>query len=99
MKKVVYSVTKYVGDKFTKLSGIGCITDEDLVIACMSKTNKPYIRVFDGCVKQCSEIPGKKGEFKGNIYEIQTIEYETKYGSIDAREIDVSYSIWYKLLD
>lgn len=25
MKKVVYSVTKYVGDKFTKLSGIGCI--------------------------------------------------------------------------
>ena len=28
MKKVVYSVTKYVGDKFTKLSGIGCITDE-----------------------------------------------------------------------
>ena len=39
------------------------------------------------------------GEFKGNIYEIQTIEYETKYGSIDTREIDVSYSIWYKLLD
>ena len=25
MKKVVYSVTKYVGDKFTRLSGIGCI--------------------------------------------------------------------------
>ena len=47
----------------------------------------------------CSEIAGKKGEFKGNIYEIQTIEYETKYGSIDTREIDVSYSIWYKLLD
>ena len=42
MKKVVYSVTKYVSDKFTKLLGIGCITDEDLLIACMSKTNKPY---------------------------------------------------------
>ena len=39
MKKVVYSVTKYVGDKFTKLSGIGCITDEDLVIACNNKEN------------------------------------------------------------
>ncbi len=57
MKKVVYSVTRYRIDARTfcpdKISGLGYITDTDLVIACMSKAGKPYIRVFEDCVKNC----------------------------------------------
>ena len=53
MKKVVYSVTRYRRDDIDKISGLGYITDTDLVIACMSKAGKPYIRVFEDCVKNC----------------------------------------------
>ena len=40
MKKVVYSVTRYRRDDIDKISGLGYITDTDLVIACMSKAGK-----------------------------------------------------------
>ena len=35
MKKVVYSVTRYRKDDIDKISGLGYITDTDLVIACI----------------------------------------------------------------
>ena len=41
MKKVVYSETRYRKDDIDKISGLGYITDTDLVIACMSKGGKP----------------------------------------------------------
>ena len=34
MKKVVYSVTRYRKEEMLKLSGLGYITDTDLIIAC-----------------------------------------------------------------
>ena len=48
MKKVVYSVTRYRKEEMLKLSGLGYITDTDLIIACVSQKGKPYIRVFEG---------------------------------------------------
>ncbi len=41
MKKVVYSVTRYVRGELEKISGPGFITDTDLIVACMSKAGKP----------------------------------------------------------
>ena len=41
MKKVVFSVTK-LGKAEQKISGIGYVTDEDLITACMGKNGKPY---------------------------------------------------------
>ena len=65
MKKVYYSVTRYGKKNVDSMSGVGYITDEDLIIACSSKEQKPYIRVFEDCLKDCYPIAGKTNEFKG----------------------------------
>ena len=40
MKKVIYSITKLGKIENTKVTGIGYITDEDLITAYVSKTGK-----------------------------------------------------------
>ena len=90
MKKVVYSIKKAGRNEDFQLKGIGYITDEDLIIACISKTNKPYIRVFEDCIKNCHLVIGKTDEYKGTFYEIHTVE---------EREYEAEYYIWYKLAD
>ena len=62
MKKVVYSVTK-LGRTEQKISGIGYVTDQDLITACIGKNGKPCIRVFEDCLKDC--FPVNENEFKG----------------------------------
>lgn len=52
MKKVVYSVTKVGRNENTKMTGLGYITNKDLIIACISKNGKLYIRVFEDCVNE-----------------------------------------------
>ena len=93
MKKVVYSVTKF-GRSESKISGIGYVTDQDLITACMGKNGKPYIRVFEDCLKDCSLV--NESEFKGEYYELHEVEFETKFGSKETREVEVEYSIWFK---
>ena len=93
MKKVVFSVTK-LGKTEQKISGIGYVTEQDLVTACIGKNGKPYIRIFEGCLKDC--FPVSEGEFKGNYYEFREVEFETKYGSKETKELEVEYSIWFK---
>ena len=53
MKKVVYSISKLNKFGSTKMTGVGFITDSDLIIACVSQKGNPYIRVFEDCVKNC----------------------------------------------
>ena len=103
MKKVVYSVTK--SGKFeNKLTGIGFITESDLIIACVGKSGKPYIRIFEDCVKNCHPITGRENEYRGAHYEIREIEVQTTNSSGDdtgseKREIERNYRIWYKITD
>ena len=99
MKKVVYSVTKVGRYENTKLKGVGFIIDSDLVIACSSKKGNPYIRVFEDCIKDCHPVLNAQNEFKGSHYEILEVEFEKDNGSTETREIEVSYYIWYKILD
>ena len=104
MKKVVYSVSKQNRFGSTKMTGLGFITESDLIIACTSKNGKAYIRVFEDCVKNCHAVSGREGEYKGAHYEIREIEFEKKTSSgestgYETREIEVEYSIWYKLVD
>ena len=90
MKKVIYSITKLGKVENTKIKGIGYITDEELIIAQVSKnTGNPYIRTFE-CIKDCHPVIGSHDEFKGAYYEI--IEY-------NGRDIEVNYYIWYKLIN
>ena len=93
MKKVVFSVTK-LGRTEQTISGIGYVTDQDLITACMGKNGKPYIRVFEDCLKDC--FPVSESEYKGEYYELRDMEFTTKYGSKEIREIEVDYSIWFK---
>ena len=86
MKKVVYSVTRYRREDIDKMSGLGYITDTDLVIACVSKAGKPYIRVFEDCVKDCHPIPDKPDEFKGAYYEIREVQLDTGKDNYETRE-------------
>ena len=81
MKKVIYSITKLGKVENTKVTGIGYITDEDLITANVSKTGKPYIRIFP-CVKNCHPVMNSTDEFKGAYYEI--VEY-------NERDIEVNY--------
>ena len=87
MKKVVYSITKLGKVENTKMTGVGYITDEDLITTNISKTGKPYRRIYS-CVKDSHPIPNSTDEFKGAYYEI--VEYE-------GRDIEVNYYIWFKL--
>ena len=50
MQKVVYSVSRLNRFGNTKMTGVGFITDSDLITACVSKKGKAYIRVFEDCV-------------------------------------------------
>ena len=83
MKKVVYSVSRYRKEEIVKLTGLGYITDTDLIIACVSQKGKPYIRVFEDCVKDCYPVPGKPGEFKGSTYEIREVQIDTGKDNYD----------------
>jgi len=102
MKKVVYSVTK-VGKFDSKRTGLGYVVEDDLIIACLSKGAKPYIRVFDDC--KFRPIPNSENEFKGTSYQIHEVDVEVKdsqgnpTGSYEKMEIDVYYDIWFKILD
>ena len=104
MKKVVYSVSKTNRNGSTKMTGLGFITENDLIIACTSKNGRPSIRVFEDCVKDRHAVSGREGEFKGAHYEIREIEFEKKTSSgestgYETREVEIEYSIWYKLVD
>ena len=98
MKKVVYSIKRTSYKEHNKVTGIGYITDTDLIIACNGKNQKAYVRVFEDCIKDCNAIIGKQDEFKGNYSEIREIEVETKHGNFDVKEVELEYSIWFKLV-
>ena len=59
MKKVIFSVTKLGKVENTKVTGVGYITDEDLITANIGKSGKPYIRIYS-CVKDCHPPMGVK---------------------------------------
>ena len=46
MKKVVYSITKVGRFEIPKMTGLGYVVDDDLLIAATSQKGKPYIRVY-----------------------------------------------------
>ena len=89
MKKVLFTVIK-VGKENVKTSGVGYITDTDLVTAQTSKAGKPYIRIYSDCLKYCYQVPGTNNEYKGAFWEL----YE-----IDGRTVNVNYYINYKFAD
>ena len=60
MKKVVYSVSRTNRYGSTKMTGLGFVTESDLIIACNGKSGKAYIRVFKECVMNCHAVPNRR---------------------------------------
>ena len=99
MKKIIYAITKIGKKENTKISGIGYITDEDIITACVSAKGKPYVRVFENAVKYCHQVPNTENEFKGAYSEIVEMELTDDKERKTLREVEVDYLIWYKLVD
>ena len=99
MKKVYYSIKRYKRNDMIEQKGVGYITDTDLVIACISQNNKPYIRVFEDCVKDCHPIPYRPNEYQGEYYEIREIDIDTGKDNYEKREVQLDYKIWYKIIE
>ena len=96
MKKVTFSIKKRNADKIT---GVGYITNEDLIFLALSKNNKPYIRIFEDCLKYCNKIVGKSNEYQG-IYEyLMECDLEDEQGRITTKELAISYYIWFKIIE
>lgn len=99
MKKVIFAITKVGKNNRTKQSGIGYITDEDLIAALVSQSNKPYVKIFEDCLRYCNKVPGTVNEFKGNYEELIEADLTDDKGRITTREITVNYYIWYKIIE
>jgi hypothetical protein len=99
MKKVIYSVSRFKKGQLNKVTGLGYITDTDLVIACLSKNGKPYIRVFEDCIRKCAPVVNKLDEFKGEFNEYVEVDIDTGKSGYETREIEIEYNIWFKLAE
>lgn len=101
MKKVVFSITNVRSKSDKKLSGFGYLAEGNLLCPCISKNNKPFIRIFEDIEKRCRPINGKKDEFQGYItmYFTEVPVYREKDGSYDILDLEVEYKVWYKTVE
>ena len=101
-EKVVYSVQRVGRFEIPKMSGLGVIVEDNLLISAISQKGKPYIRVFEGVTEYCHKVVGKENEFKGFFTEYKEVEVEKNnngYKSIETIEVENEYKIWYKYAD
>lgn len=84
MEKVVFSVKKRNGEKIT---GLGMIVNNDLLIPAVSKGGKSYIRIFTDCLDDCKKVIDQENEYKGEHIE---------YINIDNKDVPITYLIWFK---
>ena len=96
MKKVVFSVTRIGRFENFKTTGVGYVTEEDLLIPATGKAGKPYIRVFTDAVKYCHQVLNREDEFAGSYYEIREIDIDTGNSGYEKREIEMNYNLWFK---
>ena len=104
MQKVVFSIIKLGKYDNKKMTGIRYINQTDLITFRKDKDGNCYKRIYDDCLKYCHKIIGKDNEFKGQYYEYQEVEFETRtssgqFAGYGRNEIEVNYNIWFKLID
>ena len=83
------------------MSGFGYITEGNLLCPCISKNNKPYIRVFEDVENRCRPAQNRTGEFQGYVtmYFTEVPVYREKTGNYDVVDLEVEYKIWYKTVE
>jgi hypothetical protein len=95
MIKVAYRLTKSNDFTYVK-KGIGFISDskEDLILY----PNSPYERIIEDCIRYCYPIINRYGEYKGTFTQYVDCDFQVK-DSIETKEIEIEYKLWYKILD
>lgn len=95
MKKVAYRLTKVNDFNYVK-KGVGYISDsgEDLIIY----PNTRFERTIEYCIRYCYPIINKSAEYKGTFTQYIDCDFEVK-DSIETKEIEVTYRLWYKIID
>ena len=107
MRKVFYSITKRSKKENNKFTGVGFITESDLLIARLGKKGTVYIKIFEDCLKYCFPIMNKTNEFKGEYSEWITCdvpitdkrERNPEVKNYETIEIQLNYTIWYKIIE
>lgn len=102
MKAVTYCIRTFNSDY--KMSGRGYIDDRDLIIACVSKSGKPYVKRFDGIVEKSSPVikDGTPNGFRGHYTE--NYVKEVTFADDDKRpnysmECEKVWSVWFKICE
>ena len=95
MEKIIYTITKVGKKENQKLTGVGYINDNDIIIACTSKSGKPFVKVLKGALQTC-QATGTDGEYKGAFFEKVQMDYIDVKGQPNARKVAVDYLIWFK---
>lgn len=95
MIKVAFRLTKVNDFNYVK-KGIGFISDskEDLILY----PNTQFEKVIENCIKYCYPIINRYGEYKGTFSQF----IERDFGindSIETKEIEIEYKLWYKILN
>jgi hypothetical protein len=100
MQKVVFSISKVNRDD--KLTGVGYLSEGNLLIPALSKQGKPYIRIFEAVTERCHQVANAVNEFKGYITMAfsNVPVYNAKDENYDVVDyIEVDYSVWFKYVD
>ena len=94
MKKVAFRLTKVNDFNYVK-KGVAYISNsgEDLILY----PDTQFERIFEDCIRYCYPIPYRSGEYKGTFTQFKDCDFEVK-DSIETKEIEIEYRLWYKLL-
>ena len=98
MKKIVYSLIRFRKNGNQKKTGVGYITDEDLIVFAY-KDGKYEKKIHEDCIRYCHLIIGTDNQYKGHFTEYENIDVPDKYGSYQTIEIEVEYALWYKVIN
>ena len=102
MKAVTYCIRTFNSD--SKMSGRGYIDDRDLIIACVSKSGKPYVKRFDGIVEKSSPVlqNGTPNGFQGHYtehYEQTVVLPDDDKRPNYTVEREKVWSVWFKICE
>ena len=80
----------------TKKTGIAYISDsgDDLIIY----PNTQYERVIEDCIRYCYPVFNKPNQYSGTFSQFIDVDFLVKE-SYESKELEFTYSLWFKVLD
>ena len=89
-KKVKFSLTRYTKKGSYRFMGYGEIDENNLYT---------YNKVYEDCIKQCHKMLNKSNEYKGGFTQYEEIEFTNDRNQLVELELEVSYDLWFRILN